>query len=580
MTAALAAPALIAALLTLVAVVAGARLGLLARAGALPRGRAVVITALQFIAALLMYWTLFPPAATRSAGTLTVLTAAADSHGAGGPVVALPEFTGNAGLPVPDLATALRHHSDTRMLEIRGAGLTPRDLDAARGLAVTFRPAPLPRGLVELHLPARIATGAHWTLQGHAAAMTGGRVELRDPAGVLVAQADLDAEGRFALAALARAPGPVMFELRLFDADAREIERADVPVAPVAGHAPRVVLLAGAPNPELRFLRRWAVDAGVDLETRVQLSRGVNLGARPGIDAEMLRNADLLLLDERAWRWLDDEQRAMLRVAVRDGLGVLLRFGDVVDESDQLALAELGFQAENVQLDDTTVRMTPPPGPAGTGATSDTGAITLTRRPLRVTSDDGTVLLRSAGGEALGLWRNERLGRIALWWLEDSYRLALAGEPAAFASLWSELVATLGRPGDAVHVDPGVDAGTHYRRVLCGLAPSAEVRRPSGTMDPLVLDENACAAYWPAEPGWHALAQGGDDVFFHARPAGGSPGLDAAQSRAATLLLAAQPLPRATTERVAARGSPWGFFFALLIALASSWWLERRHAGS
>lgn len=571
MTVTLSTPVLLAALLALAAVVAGTRLGLLARAGALPPGRAAMITALHCVAALLMYLTLFPPATTHNSETLVVLTAAADRHGDGGVVVALPEFTGDAGRPVPDLATALRRHPDTRVLEIHGAGLTPRDLDAAHGLAVKFRPAPLPRGLVELHLPARIAAGARWTLRGRAASVPGGRVELRDPAGVLVAQADLDEDGRFDLAALARAPGPVMFELRLIDADDREIERAGVPLAAVAGHAARVVVLAGAPSPELRFLRRWAVDAGVDLETRVQLSRGVNLGSRPGIDATMLQEADLLLLDERAWRGLDDDERAMLRAAVRDGLGMLLRFGDVLEDDDRLALAELGFQAENVQLDDTSVWLAPPPGSAGAGP----GA--LTRRPLRATADDGTVLLRGAGGEPLGLWRNERLGRVALWWLEDSYRIALGGDPAAFASLWSELVATLGRPGDAAAVDHGVDAGPHYRRVLCGLEPGVQVRGPSGANVPLLLDKNACAAYWPAEPGWHALTQGAGEVFFHVRAAGGSPGLDAAQARAATLLLAAHPLPRHTTTGVTARGSPWGFFYALLIALASTWWLERRH---
>lgn len=576
MIAALAVPTLVAMLLAAAAVIAGIRLGLLARAGVLPPGRAILITALQCIGALLLYWTLFPPETTRGAGTLTVLTAEADSGGARGTVVALPEFDGAAGAPVPDLATALRHHPDADTLEIRGVGLTPRDLDAARGLAVNFRPAPLPRGLVELYPPGHVTAGSRWTLRGRAESVPGGRVELRDPAGVLVARAGLHDGGDFALAALARAPGPVMFELRLLDADAREIERVDVPVAAAAGSGPRVVLLAGAPGAELRFLRRWAVDAGVKLDARVHLSRDVVLGARPDIDAAMLREVDLLLLDERAWRALDGDQRTLLRAAVRGGLGVLLRFGDVVDDADRVALAEVGFQAENVEMDDTAVRLAPPAGSADVTPGSEITVTTLTRRPLRVTAEDGAVLLRSVAGEPLALWRNENLGRIAVWWLEDSYRLALAGDPATHASLWSEVMATLGRPGASAALDAGADAGTHYRRVLCGLETGAELRAPSGTIVRPVRGEDGCAGYWPAEPGWHAVSQGGEAVFFHVRPTGSSPGLDAARSQAATRRIAAQPHSRHALEPVAARGAPWRFFCAWLIALASAWWLERR----
>ncbi|MFU8820371.1 MAG: carboxypeptidase regulatory-like domain-containing protein [Gammaproteobacteria bacterium] len=573
MNAGLPVAALLAALLAVGALAATVRLGLRAHAGLLPPSRAALIAALQCCAALFLYWTLLPPETTRDDGVLTVLTAGADGRGTRGTVVALPEFLGQVGEPAPDLATASRRHPEATRLEIRGAGLTPRDLDAARGFGVRFQPTPPPAGLTEVHLPGRITAGTRWSLRGRVTALPGGRVELRDPAGVRVGQALLDDSGGFELPVLARAPGPVEFELRVFEVGGREIERATLPVAAVPGARPRVLLLAGAPSAELRFLRRWAVDAGIDLETRIRLTRGVSLGTEPTVDAATLRDTDLLLLDERVWRALDGGQRALIRDAAREGLGVMLRIGDALDEADRASLAELGFLVEHTQLDALSTSLS-----QGTDASrAANGAVTLTRRPVSVSAVDGAVLLRSATGEPLALWRSTHRGRIALWWLDDSYRLALGGEEAAYATLWGDVVGTLGRARESAAPDPGKDAGVHRRRVLCGLSPDARVRGPSGQAVALVVREDGCAGYWPAQSGWHALVQGDDVVDFHVRGDGTSPGLEAAQQQADTRLLEAQPYASAAAKRAAVPGSPWPFFIGWLITAGLPWWLERRH---
>src|SRR5690606_37246054 len=94
-------------------------------------------------------------------------------------------------------------------------------------------------------------------------------VWLLDPAGRMVDEVDLDEDGGFRLAGAARAPGLVAFSLRLLDADGGELEAAPVPLQVLAGPAPRVLLLSGAPNPEFRHLRRWAEDAGLSLHVEV-----------------------------------------------------------------------------------------------------------------------------------------------------------------------------------------------------------------------------------------------------------------------------------------------------------------------
>src|SRR5690554_5591517 len=144
-----------------------------------PRWRLPVLLLLQPLCAGLLYLTLMPPRLAMDAGTMTVLTAGADTAAtaaAGGVVVALPEAPHAVGAePAPDLATALRRHPDTSRLQVLGGGLDPRDRDAARGLAVDFEPPPLPRGLVELQAPARAAPGAAFDVHGRVNRAEGGQ---------------------------------------------------------------------------------------------------------------------------------------------------------------------------------------------------------------------------------------------------------------------------------------------------------------------------------------------------------------------------------------------------------------------
>ncbi|WP_223121568.1 hypothetical protein, partial [Pseudomonas viridiflava] len=88
------------------------------------------------------------------------------------------------------------------------------------------------------------------------------RVELLDPAGQVVDTAVANATGQVHLRGLARAAGQVLFALRLRDAAGAERSRVQVPVLITAVPSARVLLLAGAPQPDLKYLRRWASDAG------------------------------------------------------------------------------------------------------------------------------------------------------------------------------------------------------------------------------------------------------------------------------------------------------------------------------
>lgn len=605
----------LAALLGLAVVLAWVRLGLWQRrapAASRSRGwRLTLLWLLQPVCAALLYFTLSPPTLPTEAGTLVVATASAartDTRATGDRVVALPEAP---ALPdaerVPDLATALRRHPGTQRLRLVGAGLEPRDRDAVRGLSLLFDAPALPRGMVRLDGPQRVAAGAAFQVGGQVNGVDKGSVELIDPAGRRVDASPLPKTGDFVLAGTARVPGLATFTVRVRDAQRKPLEDVPVPVWIAAYPAPRVLLLAGAPSPELKYLRRWATDAGLSLHVQLGVGGGLELGDTPlPLNAATLQRFDLVVLDERSWAVLSAGERAALVEALRKGLGVLLRVTGPLPDATRRQWQALGFalsagadtaavRLPAESIDEEALRARRGPGTTDTAASpngvqDETPA--LARRALKLGGVDATPLLHDADGNVLAVWRAEQRGRIAVWSVTDSFALVLSGQSARHAELWSSAFATLARAqtDSAPRIEP--QPREQQRLALCGLGGEPRVVAPDGQISTLLLDpatgDSVCAAYWPLHSGWHLLLQTDVEASkrswpFYVYATGAAPGLRAAELRDATLHLQAAPISAAGKSDdhpvPGRRGPSWPWLLAWLASAGALWWLERARAG-
>jgi len=531
---------------------------------------------LQIAAALLAYFCLFPPATNEdfSADELVVVTpgvvrAQLAALPSAATIVALPGVDADKAIErVPDLGTALRVHAGARRLRIVGSGLPMRDRDVARGHVATFAAAPLPRGLVELDASASVRAGNIWRVDGRVEAVTDGRVELHDPSGAVVAAQALDTQGRFALHANAKGEGTALFALKAFDRDGAVVDSVTVPLAVRNGSPLKIVLLAGAPDAELKYLRRWAADAGLELTSQIALSDGVALSeGTPATDEAAWREADIAIVDERAWAALAAPRKQVLIAAVHDGLGLVLRVTGPLPAAVASDWADLGFRVRaadaptSVALDKTL----------GLG---DSG-LAFARHEFAVEAGDAAPLLRADDGSALAWSRNLDRGRVALWLLADSYRLALAGSVPAYGTLWGGTLATVARARGEEDPSRSGSARVDERVVFCGIGADAAVIDERNTRSPLSVDERGCAAYWPELAGWHALLDGNRRWPFYVRAHDEATGLAAGENQRATRALLGVPL---STSVTATRSQPlarWPFFLALLAALTALWWLER-----
>jgi hypothetical protein len=596
----------IAIVLTLITVVGSARILRVAPGAAHPPlPRRIALLGLQALAALLLYFTLVPPQRTVDAGQLIVLTgnaAVARTVPTGATVIALPEAPANAdAVRAPDLATALRRHPGSTSLLLVGDGLSARDRDVALPPRVTLQSPSAPHGWLELSPPAVTAPGALFEVTARAGGVDAARAELLDPTGVVVDRAPLDPGGNVRLRGSARAVGRSEFTLRLLDAQQHTVDSAPVPLQTVAAPPPRVLILAGAPGPELKYLRRWATDTGLAVQAQASAGGGVLLGDAPvALSAARLAATDVLVLDERSLAALGAAQRTLVGQALRDGLGVVVRSSGPLNDATRQALRSWGLPVSGgiraaplqLQADPEAALLQARRGPQRPSTDSTAwideadaashGTVPPALEQFDAVLPGADALFDDAKGNAVGGWRSVGRGRVALLPVTDSYRLVLSGRDDRYAELWSGVLAQVARalPGAPAVRLQSATPWSGERLTLCEVPSGSRVRDAEGHTVALQLDpasgDTHCAAYWPQQHGWHQL-QHGDTVqaFYVFDPATAQP-LHRQQLRAATASRLAEATAGAAATPGKAPGPRWPWLLGFIAIAGLLWWLERR----
>lgn len=588
------------ALALVVVVASGRRL----RGTPSPRGRQFAVVGLQAVAAVLLYFCLLPPTQQRPSGGLVVLASDADKAGAlpaADTLLLLPEAANvTGGLRVPDLATALRQHPAS-MLTLVGAGLSARDRDAPLPDDARWQRAPAPRGWVALQPPADVAPGARFEVRAQANGVAQAKAELLDPADSVVDRAALAEDGRVQLSGIARAEGRSVFRLRLLDADGHVVDNTPVPQQTVPAAPLRLTVRASAPGPELKYLRRWATDAGLRVQVQADTGAGLSVGdGAVALDATALARSDLLVLDERSLAALGAGQVAAIRQALRDGLGLLVRSGGMPSASARQRLSDLGLpiqgdgsshavelpgEGESAMLAARRGPLAAGTLPTGYGEEADRSshsAALPTLEALALRAPGSNALLQDRDGKAVGGWRSIGKGRIGLLPLTDSWRWVLAGRDDRHGELWSGVVATLARAqgsGDPLW-SPQPLAWAGERQALCGAQAPMQAFNAGGEGVPLVVDGATlplrCAGWWPHEAGWQRLQQGDTTVWRYVFDPKDAPSLHRQAVIDATAQALASVAPSGAAKLQPVTGSRWPWWLAFVLCAALLSWLERR----
>ncbi|HET7232993.1 MAG TPA: hypothetical protein VFJ16_23490 [Longimicrobium sp.] len=362
---------------------------------------------------------------------------------------------------------------------------------------------------------------------------------------------------------------------------------------------PRVLVRAGFPGWESKFVTRALEESGARVETSTALGRGLAVqGGGGGISSARLAQVDAVIVLDGAP--LDAGEAAALAEWAARGGGVLL-------QGDRAGTAGFGLvrpSSTEATVDGAAIRWSAPPELAPLPA-DRVGALA---RPFAAVGAATAVAAQAPSGPLLAL-RPVGAGRAAALAIGETWRWRMeAGRVAEHREFWRSLVDWLSsaRPEPlAIRLaDASGAVGTRRdvrvydaRGQADAPVPPLVITRPGGRADTVRLARDQSApgvlrgSFVPATPGLYALAIAGQPPTASFRAAASS--LADADSWARLSLLAARSggriLPadslRPVLDRLAAshpaapRGPSATLIFALLLIAAAAEWAIRRLTG-
>jgi hypothetical protein len=311
-------------------------------------------------------------------------------------------------------------------------------------------------------------------------------------------------------------------------------------------------------------LRRWILDSGNSVASRIGLSRGIEqLQNTVDLAAASLAQADLLIADDRAWSSLAPSEKEQIKASVEQGMGLILRATGPLSSRVRTEWMTFGFKIEASNSARSVTLASP---------VSD---VSVSRQPLQIGAEDSVALVVAQDGSTLSAWRAVGQGRVAVWLPLDTYRLQLTGDESRYGALWSEVFEAIAR-ARGIHA-PSLHMFTRVgqRSEVCDVDSAAAIEDAEGRMHDLLIskDSRRCAAWWPMQSGWHAVVEGTSRWPLYVYSADDAKALMRTELRDATSRLVRER-SAPSSHRVAMQR--WPLFLVWLLLSASIWWLERK----
>ena len=411
-------------------------------------------------------------------------------------------------------------HADLNTLDILGHGLSETDWEEfPESVSVRYTPSRI-SGPVSPQWSRRLILGENLAITGRVAWEQPQEIltlQLLDPAGIVMDEANARDGQAFSLNAVPKAPGQFLYQLRLSDGEGRIVEEK-VPVSLQPATGTRIVVIQSAPSYDTRQLANWAGDNGSEMVILTEISQdrtlqqAINLPEKANFEftAALFDSSDLAIVDGRSWVGFSAAQRALVLNAVNRGLGLLIN-------ADETLANEL--RSDNgLQLDD--FRLAPftgtrePEWIRWAGGAADSPLPVL---PYVLSSAHAQWLSVSENGQVIEAYVSSGQGRIALSLLRERHAWLTSDDASAWSRYWANVLTTVSRPQDNaawLNPDHRIIAQSGERQWLCakGQGPlGTSAADDEGREIPLLLQPGKaqwpaqCTSLWLPSSGWQTL---------------------------------------------------------------------------
>jgi hypothetical protein len=412
--------------------------------------------------------------------------------------------------------------ADLNVRVITGNGLPSWAIDLLPAKNFKFVPSNPADGISSIEIPEHVYAHRVNEIRGTYRLSTGAAtIRLRGPGG---AEDSVTLKGPgnavFALSYLAKAPGRFSYHLETPSGT------ETLPIVIEPERTLSVLFVADYPTFEARYLKNFLASKGHRLSVRNQVSRGrykLEFANRPAVSfqtlsAAVLKDADLLVIDEASWQSLGASEKKNLRTAILDGLGVVI----LPDTKPSKQRSLISFVATS-QKD-----------------TARVGTFVLPALPLE--AKQSTPVLTS-NGRVLSGYTFSGAGKIGYQLLRETYQIGLKGQPENYSSLWVPLLEKCARSENPDFRLKVTSPFPYYENQPISFIVLSSGKQPhvssGGVEIPLTedayIDDLWHGKIWFEGSSWHALALDSVTTWIHVAKDGAWKEVNATNNRKATL---------------------------------------------
>ena len=380
---------------------------------------------------------------------------------------------------------------------ITGSGLPSWALDLLPSKTYTFIPSTVPNGITAIEADEHVYAHRWNTIRGtyHGNEST---IKLIGPGGP---EDSVKTSGPFSLSFFAKTPG--RFNYELITPEGSEI----LPLIIEPERVFNIVFVSNYPTFEARYLKNFLTSKGHRLSIRNQVSRGkykFEFANRPSsnfqsITTTLLKDADLVIIDEASWTGLSSNELKNINNAIDDGLGMII----LPDKGKSPIKFSVTQQKDTVRI-----------------SSGKAGSIRLPA--LTLEAKQSNPLLKS-GDRVVNGYVYSGSGKIGYQLLLETYQAGLQGKNEIYSNLWVPLLEKCARTQKEDFKLRITSPFPHYENEPISFDVISSGKQPSLNIDNIQLpltedvyiDDLWHGTIWLERNQWHELAIDSIKSYVH-----------------------------------------------------------------
>ncbi|GHN00064.1 hypothetical protein WSM22_15530 [Cytophagales bacterium WSM2-2] len=408
----------------------------------------------------------------------------------------------NSAEEYPSSQVVLSHELPGKNIQyLLGEGLSSSSLDLLSS-SYTFFPCDLPKGIVQLFMPAKVRMHQRNFVTGVFNASEPVKLKLMGPAEAEDSVKINPGLNTFRLSFHSKQPGLFLYSLISKNSSGSFSEKLPIEVTPE--RTLKILFVQKFPSAEVRYLKNYLTSRGHAVAVRTQTSKSnfnEEFSNMPRVQlsrlsSELLDSFDLIFLDTRSFAELSQGEKTILRNSIFNGLGLLLFIEDTPSKDSFFSIKTKAITTDtaHIKLADKFYVL-----PAAALEVGDQSSVSPVLR------NDNRIL---TGYQFSGA------GKIGFQLLRETYRVGLEGSTDDYAFIWSSLIEKLARAANRKFELSLNSRFPYFANEPVELSVISSGEKPSvlsgkaklPLQEDVVVDDFWKGKGWPGTPGWHRFS--------------------------------------------------------------------------